>query len=139
MVMMLTTLRLGPARARPIPDGGPRAHCATFTAAVRVRVDVAAPRLFPLFHLATLVLVLGDKFISFAIGRGAGSDGSLLLLSGLTKHGTETLDLKLELAAVVVILGDGLGDLFVALLELFKLVAGLEEDKIVSFGFIWKY
>lgn len=97
-----------------------------------VRVEPAAPRLLPLLHLATLVLILGNELISFTIGRGAGSDGSFLLLSGLAKHGAETLNFELQLAAVVVVLSDGLGDLVVSLFELIELVAGLVKSHEVS-------
>lgn len=129
---MLATLMLRVRRrARPIPGHSPGAHCPTLTPAVPVRVEPAAPRLLPLFHLATLGLVLSNKLISFPIGRGAGRDGSLFLLSGFTKHGTETLDLKLEFATVVVVLGDRLGDLIVALLELLEFTTGLKQ-KVIS-------
>lgn len=61
---------------------------------------MARAALFKSLHLSTLLLVLGHVLVSLAIGGGAGGDGSLLLLSGLAEHNSQTADFVFIFAAL---------------------------------------
>lgn len=92
---------------------GERLAATTTTA---VRMVVARSALLEPLHFPALLLILGDILVPLAISRMARRDGTFLLLAGLTQQRAQALDLKLELATVIMVLRDSLGDLFIFVL-----------------------
>ena len=98
---------------------------------------------FEPLHLSTLLLILGNVFVSLPVSGVSSRDGTLLLLTRLTQQRAQALDFKLELTTVVVIFCDGLGDLFILVFPVVQIFVSaitsfsqgtdlrLENDKLV--------
>jgi hypothetical protein len=98
---------------------------------------------FEPLHLSTLLLILGNIFVSLTVSGVSSRDGTLLLLTRLTQQCAQTLNFELELPTVVMIFSNSLGDFLILMFPVVQIFVSavtsfsqgtdlrLEDDKLV--------